>query len=85
MSKISVVNDGMRAKVELDGHDISRYITGLTMRYDTANVPTAVIDVVLLSHTDIDAEDADVVVPEPTAELLVRLGWTPPAQEGEGR
>lgn len=83
MSKISVTSDGMRAKVELDGQDISNYLQGLTVRYDARNVPTAVLDVVLFNHSDVDAEDVAVEIPDFTAELLVRLGWTPPSAPGE--
>lgn len=85
MSKISVTSDGMRAKVELDGQDISHCIQGLAVRYDVHNAPTAVLDVVLFRHSEVDAEDMAVEIPDSTAELLVQLGWTPPSQKGAGQ
>ncbi|MFJ3037721.1 hypothetical protein [Streptomyces tendae] len=67
--------------VELDGHDISNALRGLSLNLDSSPVAEARLDVI--------AEDvsthAEVLVclPDATKDLLVRLGWTPPAEEAQ--
>jgi hypothetical protein len=67
-------------QIELDGEDIARSVTGLSLYISTDNRPTAVVDVVL-HEMDTDLDNPRVIVPEKTRDLLVRLGWTPPAEE----
>lgn len=67
-------------QIELDGEDIASAVTGLTLRVGVESVPTAVVDVVL-HELDTDLEHPRVTVPDKTRDLLVRLGWTPPAEE----
>jgi hypothetical protein len=78
MSKLSVSGAGMHAKVELDGQDISSALRGLTVRFDAHMAPTAVLNVDIYHAAEIDAKNVTVVLPDATAELLTRLGWTPP-------
>ncbi|MGW1616369.1 hypothetical protein ACWCQZ_44375 [Streptomyces sp. NPDC002285] len=67
-------------QVELDGVDVASAVTGLTLRIGINDRPTAVVDVVL-HELDTELESPRVVVPDKTRALLVRLGWTPPAEE----
>ncbi|MFD8805570.1 hypothetical protein [Streptomyces sp. NPDC059597] len=70
---------GPSAQVELDGQDIAKALTGLTLRLGVGHLPTATLD--LIVH-DFGAEaDVRFVVPDECRDLLVRLGWTPPAEE----
>ena len=60
--------------VELDGHDVSNALRGLTLEINAGDMPTATLRVV--------AEEVRAYLPDATKELLVRLGWTPPTEEG---
>jgi phage protein D len=67
-------------QVELDGVDIAGAVTGVSLRIALTDRPTAVLDVVL-HELDTELERPRVTVPDKTRDLLVRLGWTPPAEE----
>ena len=67
-------------QIELDGVDVASAVTGLYLRIGVNDRPTAVVDVVL-HEMDTELENPRVVVPDKTRDLLVRLGWTPPAEE----
>ena len=67
-------------QIELDGVDIAHAVTGLSLHIGVDNLPTAVFDVAL-RELDTDLEQPRVTVPDETRDLLVRLGWTPPAEE----
>ncbi|MEV7154905.1 hypothetical protein AB0N77_09800 [Streptomyces misionensis] len=72
---------GPGAQVELDGQNIAGSLTGLTLRLGVDEMPTATLD--LLIH-DFGAEtEARFVLPDECRDLLVRLGWTPPAEEAQ--
>lgn len=63
-------------KIEIDGHDITDTVCGLTFKAGAGCVPQLVLDLVI--HTgEIDGE-TDVHIPADTAATLVDLGWTPP-------
>lgn len=71
---------GHASRVELSGHDISHALTGVTLRLDAGSVPTATLELALWEvPAELDA--VEVKVPDETKDLLVRLGWTPPAEE----
>ena len=77
---LRISGPGNTSRVELSGHDISRALSGVSLRLEAGCVPTATLDLVLWEMpTELDA--VQVKVPDPTKELLVRLGWTPPAEE----
>ncbi|BCM70867.1 hypothetical protein EASAB2608_06201 [Streptomyces sp. EAS-AB2608] len=67
-------------QVELDGVDIAPVVAGLTLSIGVDSLPTAVVDLVL-HELDAELSNPRVVVPEKTRAVLVRLGWTPPAEE----
>jgi phage protein D len=66
--------------VHLDDQDISAALHGLTLRLDSGDVPRATLDVIALDISTY-SDDAQVHLPPATRDLLVRLGWTPPAEE----
>lgn len=63
-------------QVEIDGHDISDTVRGLTLKAGVGRVPQLVLD--LRIHTGEAEAEAVVHVPADTAAALVELGWTPP-------
>jgi hypothetical protein len=71
---------GLGHCVELDGHDIANAILGLTVAFKGGEMPTASLDLVL-DEIPTETEDVRVHLPDETRDLLVRLGWTPPAEE----
>ncbi|PZT70190.1 hypothetical protein DN402_31725 [Streptomyces sp. SW4] len=74
-----VSTGGPGAQVELDGENIANALTGLTLRMGVDRMPTATLDLVVY---DLGAEaEVRFEVPDECRELLVRLGWTPPAEE----
>jgi hypothetical protein len=79
--QISRGGESRGAKVHLDGEDIGRDLTALTLRLVAGKATTAVLDV-FIDDLSTDLEDVQAVVPEATRKLLVQLGWTPP--EGDG-
>ncbi|WP_027930711.1 hypothetical protein [Amycolatopsis thermoflava] len=69
-----------RCKVQLDGHDITQGITGVTLEISQGLYPRLVLD---LSALEVDVTtdgQIGVVIPDATAEVLTRLGWAPPPQ-----
>jgi hypothetical protein len=67
-------------QIELDGADIASLVTGLSLRIGVDSLPEVTLGVVL-HELDTELENPRVVVPDKTRALLVRLGWTPPAEE----
>lgn len=80
--KLRISGNGMAGgtQIEMDGEDIAPAISGLTVRMEAGAMPTAVLDVVLW-ELDEELVSPRVTVPDKTRDLLVRLGWTPPAEE----
>lgn len=77
--KLRISSDGIVGNVQLDGQDVSHALAGLKLRMAAGELPQATLDV--LVH-DLSTEvEARVVIPQETRDLLVRLGWTPPAEE----
>lgn len=78
--RISTPTDRGGQVIELDGVDISRSLIGLSLTIRAGDMPSAVLDVVAEEiPTELDGVRA--YLPDATKELLVRLGWTPPAEE----
>lgn len=77
---LRISGPGHTSRVELSGHDISSALTGVSLRLEAGSVPTATLEMALWEMpTELDM--VQVKVPDETRELLVRLGWTPPAEE----
>ena len=71
---------GYGHRVELDGQDIANSILGLTVTFKGGESPAAALDLVL-DEIPTETDDVRVHLPDETRALLVRLGWTPPAEE----
>ena len=70
----------VKQEVELDGVDISRLVRSVSIEAEAAHVPTVTLELAVFEmHSEIAA--ARIYVAPGTAELLVELGWTPPAEE----
>jgi hypothetical protein len=77
--KLHITSDGVASRVRLDGEDISRALVGVRLNLGVGVLPQATLDV--LVHDLTTETEGQVVLPEATRDLLVRLGWTPPAEE----
>lgn len=62
--------------VEVDGHDVTSSVRGLTLTAEAGCLPHLVLD--LLVFTSEAEGEAQVRIPDDTAAALVALGWTPP-------
>lgn len=68
-------------RLTIDGTDISpRALAGLSVRADAYEVPQITLDLSVLDITMLSGE-VEILIPRKTRELLVELGWTPPADE----
>lgn len=83
MGKIEISGTGLPGgtAVRLDGQDIARGLRGLTFTLDAGRASVLELDVAVCKGVELDVEDAHVCIPDATRELLVRLGWVPPATE----
>ncbi|HEY9473386.1 MAG TPA: hypothetical protein VIS06_05965 [Mycobacteriales bacterium] len=76
MRTVKITNaNRVDGEVSLDGESISDAVRGLTLTMCAGDIPTLTLDVV--ADVLFDGQ-TDVVIPEETRALLVRLGWTPP-------
>ncbi|MFG3276236.1 hypothetical protein [Streptomyces luteogriseus] len=78
--RISTPTDRGGQVVELDGVDVSRALLGLTLYVRAGDMPSAVLDVIA-EEIPTELDEVRAYLPEATKDLLVRLGWTPPAEE----
>jgi len=81
---IAVQSPG-RATITVDGQELHG-VTGIKFGANRGELATLILDMPLLTF-DLDS-DAVITVPEETAEALLALGWTPPAEQpygGSGR
>ncbi|WP_020116817.1 hypothetical protein [Streptomyces canus] len=77
--RIGKRTDGPGWTAELDGQDIAPALRSLSLSVDSSPVATARLDLVI---EDVSTHaEVDVWMPDATKDLLVRLGWTPPAEE----
>ncbi|MEY9876631.1 hypothetical protein ABH931_006141 [Streptacidiphilus sp. MAP12-33] len=76
--QITPLPSGPGIRFLLDGHDIANHIVGYTLRHRAGERPS--IQVELLPHVfEAQPEDVDVELAPEVAELITRLGWTPPS------
>lgn len=67
-------------RIAIDGADISpRAIAGLSLQAEAGDIPRLTLDVVALDVTKLGGK-MEIFLPDETRELLVALGWTPPAE-----
>lgn len=67
-----------RSTLELDGHDVADQCRGFTLKANVDEFTTLALDLATLGPTEYDGEAQVRVSPE-TEQLLISLGWTPPA------
>lgn len=63
--------------VRVDGTDISSSITGVTVEARVNDVPRVTLDLRVFETARSDGQ-AEIIIPDPTRETLIALGWTPP-------
>ena len=82
MTKRITIHDagGLNQSVHLDGEDISSAIRGLTYHAEAWQPPKVELDLAVVEW-DADLDDARLHIPDATRDLLIRFGWTPPAEE----
>lgn len=69
-------------QLTLDGEDISSCVTALNLSVDPCREQR--LELYLAHHPlDVDLSGLPVVVDADMHDLLVRLGWTPPAEDKE--
>lgn len=67
-------------KVKLNGEEIQTCLRGLTIRGDGADMVYHVeLDVTVIDQMTFDTQWANVQIPLPAGDLLIKLGWTPPS------
>lgn len=77
---LRIAGPGHASRVHLDGEDISNALVGVRVHLTPGSVPMATLDLALW-EVPTELDQVLVEVPEKTRDLLVRLGWTPPAEE----
>jgi hypothetical protein len=66
--------------VTLDGNDISKALTGVTLTLGVGQVPTATLDLLLIDVTEVQDAETRILIPDATRDALTAIGWTPPAE-----
>jgi hypothetical protein len=84
MTPFRTVLDGEDRRLELDGTDIARQVTGFTLTGHGRHTPTLTLDL-FPGDLDVNHPDVNVKIDDNTRALLVRLGWTPPEPAETGR
>lgn len=80
---VSIVHDGAHGSVTVDGVDLGQACRSATWSAEAGSHPRLELDLLMTDVTEIGSEDTEVLIPEPTAEALVALGWTPPTATGQ--
>lgn len=66
--------------VELDGEDISRLVRSISLDSEAGHLPEVTLDLMVVEVETVTDETRVHMAPG-TAELLVRLGWSPPEED----
>lgn len=82
IGKIRIQSDGLGAKLELDGVDISSAVSGVQVDMRPGQLPEVNLDVVG-ADSGFELDVARVVVSSTSSDVLVQLGWTPPADKDQ--
>jgi len=76
--EIGTTRDGH--SLAIDGHDLSRAVTGLALTMGLAGtMPVLELDLQLIDVSTLGSVEAEVILGAGVHEALVVLGWTPPA------
>ncbi|MGW5126693.1 hypothetical protein ACWEQ7_22085 [Streptomyces sp. NPDC004069] len=76
--RVEVRTDGTNGQVLINGHDIARSVTGLTLTASPGEAPKLRLDLLLIDVTELGSAETEVLLGEGVAETLTLLGWTPP-------
>lgn len=76
---VQLSSDGYRHTLIVDGVDLSRGVRSVQLTLASGELPTLVVDPVIIRLDEVDLKAARVVVPPHAAEQLIALGWTPPS------
>lgn len=79
MPNVHIDLKGRGGVIEVDGHNVTNATLGLALKADGSGRRELTLNL-LVHETAVDGE-MKVNVPQETAEALVALGWTPPAEE----
>lgn len=84
MTQVRIAINGATARdgaIHLDGRDVSHLTRGLTLTAAVHEPTRLSLDVLVTKAAEFDGEAVVSLAPD-VAELLVGLGWTPPAEMG---
>lgn len=81
MRHVSINGHPGYGNITIDGHDISRAVRAYTVEHAARDVPVVTINLNVYEHLQLDERKARVQVPDDTHDVLVMLGWTPPAED----
>lgn len=82
MSTISISNiRPSRAKIEIDGVDISNAVRSFTLTHGYGEHPRLELELAMVDITSLDAPEAEYLLTARTRDALLAMGWTPPAAE----
>lgn len=82
MSKLILRSTGPYGHTaSLDGVDITHLVVASTVEVRAGNLPRVVLEP-LVVELEVDTENTRVHLPADVADLLVALGWKPPAELG---
>lgn len=66
-------------KVELDGADISRLVRSVSIDAEAGVIPSVRLELAVFEVESV--AEGKIHIASGTEDLLVRLGWTPPAED----
>jgi len=70
-----------QAHVEVNGHDISTALRGLSLELSVGNLPKVELDLCVVDVTDFAMTEVQLHIPDDVRDALVKLGWTPPPED----
>lgn len=71
-----------RGTIHIDGEDFSNGVFGTTITHKFGELTEVELDLAIRRRVIANIGDADILIPDVTRKLLVKLGWTPPAEDG---
>jgi len=81
VSKVEITDvTRTNAKIMVDGVDVARATRALMFRHSAGGRPELELDLCWADVSEIQSEDVKVYLPPATCEVLIHLGWTPPAE-----
>ncbi|MFD6421047.1 hypothetical protein [Streptomyces sp. NPDC060198] len=78
--QVEIGSKGFTHSLKIDGHDLSRGARGCTLTLGLAGtMPQLEVDLQLIDVSTVGSIEAEVTLGAGAREVLVALGWTPPA------